>query len=73
MKDYQGIKKNFVKYNFNRHDIFEYNFTRNLWRNFQRVYQNNFRLFIDKGEFEDRLHLLGRIVEIEIYELKYIR
>ena len=73
MKDYQGIKKNFVMYNFNRHDIFEYNFTRNFEEIYSAFIKTIFGFFIDKGEFEDRLHFLGRIMEIEIYELKYIR
>jgi hypothetical protein len=73
MKDYQGIKKNFVMYNFNRHDIFEYNFTKNFEEIYSAFIKTIFGFFTDKGDFEDRLHFLGRIVEIEIYELKYIK
>jgi hypothetical protein len=73
MKDFQGIKKNFVMYNFNRHDIFEYNFTRNFEEIYSAFIKTIFGFFTDKGDFEDRLHFLGRIVEIEIYELKYIK
>jgi len=73
MKDYQGIKKNFVMYNFNRHDIFEYNFTKNFEEIYSAFIKTIFGFFTDNGDFEDRLHFLGRIVEIEIYELKYIK
>ena len=73
MKDYQGIKKNFVKYNFNRHDIFEYNFT----KNFKEIYNSLIKIIVgffnDKGELDDAQYFIGRILEIEIYELKYIK
>ena len=68
------IKKNFIMYNFNKHDIFEYNFSRNFEEIYTSFIKNIFNFFSDKIEFEDsRLKFVGRIVEIEIYEVKFIK
>ena len=72
-RDFQGIIKNFVMYNFNRHDIFEYNFTRNFEEIYSAFIKTIFGFFTDNGNFEGRLNFIGRIVEIEIYQLKYIK
>jgi len=72
-KDLQKNKKNFVMYNFNKHDIFEYNFT----KNFKEIYNSLIKIIVgffnDKGELDDAQYFIGRILEIEIYELKYIK
>ena len=74
MKDSNGLKKNFVMYNFNKHDIFEYNFTRNFEEIYSAFIKTIFGYFNDKFDFEGGgLNFLGRIIEIEIYELKYIK
>ena len=68
------VKKNFIMYNFNKHDIFEYNFSRNFEEIYSSFIKNIFNFFSEKGEYEDsRLKFIGRIVEIEIYELKFIK
>jgi len=68
------VKKNFIMYNFNKHDIFEYNFSRNFEEIYSSFIKNIFNFFNDKVEFEDnRLKFVGRIVEIEIYEVKFIK
>ena len=73
-KDMQKIKKNFVMYNVNKYDIFEYNFR----NNFEQIYNYLIKIIIgflnDKRIFEENgLTFIGRIIEIEIYELKYIK
>ena len=60
-------------YNFNKHDIFEYNFTKNFKEIFNSLIKMIFGFFNEKGEFEDNQYFIGRILEIEIYELKYIK
>jgi len=72
VKDSQ-IKKNFMIYNLNRHDIFEYNIDKNFEEIYNSFIKNIFGFFNEKGEFEDRIQFMGRILEIEIYELKYIK
>ena len=72
VKDSQ-IKKNFMIYNLNRHDIFEYNIDKNFEEIYNSFIKNIFGFFSEKGEFEDRIQFMGRILEIEIYELKYIK
>ena len=68
------VKKNFVMYNFNKHDIFEYNFSRNFEEIYSSFIKNIFNFFNDKYEFDDnRLKFVGRIIEIEIYEIKFIK
>ena len=68
------VKKNFIMYNFNKHDIFEYNFSRNFEEIYSSFIKNIFNFFNEKVEFEDnRLKFVGRIVEIEIYEIKFIK
>ena len=67
-------KKNFIMYNFNKHDIFEYNFSRNFEEIYSSFIKNIFSFFSEKGEYEDsRLKFIGRIIEIEIYEVKFIK
>ena len=74
MGDSKKFKKNFVLYNINKHDIFEYNFTKNLEEIYNAFMKALFSYLNDKIEFEDsRMNILGRIVEIELYELKYIK
>ena len=74
MGDSKKFKKNFVLYNINKHDIFEYNFTKNLEEIYNAFMKALFSFLNDKIEFEDsRMNILGRIVEIELYELKYIK
>ena len=74
MGDSKKFKKNFVLYNINKHDIFEYNFTKNLEDIYNAFMKALFSYLNDKIEFEDsRMNILGRIVEIELYELKYIK
>ena len=73
IKESQKNKKNFVMYNFNKHDIFEYNFTKNFKEIFNSLIKMIFGFFNEKGEFEDNQYFIGRILEIEIYELKYIK
>ena len=73
-KDMQKIKKNFVMYNVNKYDIFEYNFR----NNFEQIYSYLVKIIIgflnDKRIFEENgFTFIGRIIEIEIYELKYIK
>ena len=73
IKDSQ-IKKNFMIYNLNRHDIFEYNIDKNFDEIYNSFVKNIFGFFSEKGEFDDnRLQFMGRIIEIEIYELKLIK
>ena len=68
------VKKNFVMYNFNKHDIFEYNFSRNFEEIYSSFIKKIFNFFNDKYEFDDnRLKFVGRIIEIEIYEIKFIK
>ena len=67
------IKKNFMIYNLNRHDIFEYNIDKNFDEIYNSFIKNIFGFFSEKGEFDERLQFMGRILEIEIYELKYIK
>ena len=67
-------KKNFIMYNFNKHDIFEYNFSKNFEEIYSSFIKNIFNFFSEKGEYEDsRLKFIGRIIEIEIYEVKFIK
>ena len=74
MGDSKKFKKNFVLYNINKHDIFEYNFTKNLEEIYNAFMKALFSYLNDKIEFEDsRMNILERIVEIELYELKYIK
>ena len=60
-------------YNLNRHDIFEYNIDKNFDEIYNSFIKNIFGFFSEKGEFDERLQFMGRILEIEIYELKYIK